>query len=108
MRKLRLGRGNDTSKDMGLFSDQAGVGTWVFQVSNVPPGCHGLSCVGLVLPSPRGLETGQERSQVRRKAEGCGALRTHWLTCLERGDLQGLGQVGSEQQAQPPRGPAWG
>lgn len=37
MRKLRLSRGNDTSKDMWLFSGQAGIGTWVFQVSNVPP-----------------------------------------------------------------------
>lgn len=67
MRKLRLSRGNDTSKDMWLFSGQAGIGTWVFQVSNVPPGCHGLSWVEPVLSRPRGLETGQERSKVRRR-----------------------------------------
>lgn len=63
----RLSQGNDTSKDMWLLSDQAEIGTWVFQVSNVPPGCHGLSCVGLVLPSLWGLETGQERSKVEEK-----------------------------------------
>lgn len=74
--RWRLSQENDTSKDVWLFSDHDGITTWVFQVSNVPPGCHGLSCVGLVLPGPWGLETGQEMSKVkRRKAEGCGSLR---------------------------------
>lgn len=92
----RLSQGSDTSKDMWLFSDHAGIRTQVFQVSYVPH-CCGLSCVGLVLHGLWGLETGQKMSKVRkRKAEDHGSSGTHLLTCLEFSYSQGLGQVGQE------------
>lgn len=75
-RKLRLSWGNDTSKNIQLLSDHAGIRTWVFQVSIVPHGCCGLSCVG--------LETRQERSKVRRKAEGHGPSGTHLIDARSR------------------------
>lgn len=71
MRKLRLSWGSDTSENIRLLSDHAGIRTWVFQVSIVPPGCHGFSCVG--------LEMGQEMSKMRRKAEGPGSFAPHLL-----------------------------
>lgn len=91
-----------------VLSDHAGISTQVFQVSYVPH-CCGLSCAGLVLPGPWGLETGQEMSKVKkRKAEDHGSSGTHLLTCLELSYLQGLGQVGQGHPCSSSSGaPPW-
>lgn len=95
------------SKNTWVLSDQAGVRTWVFWVSNGPPSCRGFSWVGLVLPWLWGPETGQEKNKVRRR-EKRPTCSLDWRLVTSRTPGRWAQNTHAQPQQEPLLGPRVG